>query len=86
MLIIFVVRRSVLSLFQPRDILCGAADEVLAVLKNDRMKDKERKKEIDAFLGFVAEERFALLTNLGKKITDWGAEEKMTTGEYNFVV
>lgn len=58
----------------PRDILCGAADEILAVLKNDRMKDRERKREIDSLLGTVAEERFALLVNLGKKITDFGAD------------
>ena len=61
---------------QPRDILCGAADEVLAVLKNDRMKDKERKKEVEGLLGSLADERFALLVNLGKKITDWGQDEK----------
>nr|NP_001134290.1 U5 small nuclear ribonucleoprotein 200 kDa helicase [Salmo salar]ACI66932.1 U5 small nuclear ribonucleoprotein 200 kDa helicase [Salmo salar] len=29
---------------QPRDILCGAADEVPAVLKNDKMRDKERRR------------------------------------------
>lgn len=59
---------------QPRDILCGAADEILAVLKNDKLKDRERKKEIDGLLGTVLEERFALLVNLGKKITDFGNE------------
>eukprot|EP00745_Piridium_sociabile_P001677 TRINITY_DN110227_c0_g1_i1.p2 TRINITY_DN110227_c0_g1~~TRINITY_DN110227_c0_g1_i1.p2 ORF type:complete len:116 (-),score=35.42 TRINITY_DN110227_c0_g1_i1:34-381(-) len=46
---------------QPRDILCGAADEVLAVLKNDRMKEKEKKKDVEALLGPTQEERFALL-------------------------
>ncbi|XP_067928050.1 U5 small nuclear ribonucleoprotein 200 kDa helicase-like [Watersipora subatra] len=61
---------------QPRDILCGAADEILMVLKNDRLRDKERKKEIESLLGSVAEERFALLVNLGKKITDWGSHEE----------
>ncbi|XP_037076641.1 LOW QUALITY PROTEIN: putative U5 small nuclear ribonucleoprotein 200 kDa helicase, partial [Pollicipes pollicipes] len=63
---------------QPRDVLCGAADEVLTVLKNDRMKDKERKKETEGLLGPLAEERFALLVNLGKKITDFGTEVKST--------
>ncbi|KOB76633.1 Pre-mRNA-splicing helicase BRR2 [Operophtera brumata] len=37
---------------QPRDILCGACDE---------------KKEIEMLLGPVADERFALLVNLGVK-------------------
>nr|CAH7746700.1 unnamed protein product [Callosobruchus chinensis] len=69
---------------QPRDILCGAADEVLQVLKNDRLKEREKKKETEALLGSIADERFALLVNLGKKITDFGNEEnKETTGEEN---
>ncbi|XP_060822453.1 U5 small nuclear ribonucleoprotein 200 kDa helicase [Bombus pascuorum] len=68
---------------QPRDILCGAADEVLAVLKNDRLKEKEKKKETELLLGPLAEERFALLVNLGKKITDFGSDEKTTTNEEN---
>ncbi|XP_017483970.1 PREDICTED: putative U5 small nuclear ribonucleoprotein 200 kDa helicase, partial [Rhagoletis zephyria] len=59
---------------QPRDILCGAADEILAVLKNDKLKDRERKREIDSLLGSVTDERFALLVNLGKKITDFGSD------------
>ncbi|XP_063371470.1 U5 small nuclear ribonucleoprotein 200 kDa helicase [Cydia amplana] len=56
---------------QPRDILCGACDEVLVVLKNDRLKDHERKKEIELLLGSIPDDRFALLVNLGKKITDF---------------
>lgn len=65
---------------QPRDILCGAADEILAVLKNERLKDREKKKEIDNLLGTVADERFALLVNLGKKITDFGVDSVSTMG------
>ncbi|XP_044737520.1 putative U5 small nuclear ribonucleoprotein 200 kDa helicase [Chrysoperla carnea] len=68
---------------QPRDILCGAADEVLAVLKNDRLKEREKKKETEMLLGPLADERFALLVNLGKKITDFGSDEKMQTSEEN---
>uniref|UniRef100_A0A1B0D7Y8 U5 small nuclear ribonucleoprotein 200 kDa helicase n=1 Tax=Phlebotomus papatasi TaxID=29031 RepID=A0A1B0D7Y8_PHLPP len=63
---------------QPRDILCGAADEILAVLKNDKLKDREKRKDIDSLLGNVTEERFALLVNLGKKITDFGSEASST--------
>ena len=36
---------------QPRDILCGAADEVLKTLKDDKRKEKEKKKEIEELLG-----------------------------------
>lgn len=65
---------------QPRDILCGAADEILAVLKNDKLKDRDRKREIDSLLGTVADERFALLVNLGKKITDFGTDSVSALG------
>jgi pre-mRNA-splicing helicase BRR2 len=60
---------------QPRDILCGAADEILIILKNDRLRDKERKREIEQLLGGVSDERFSQLVNLGKKLTDWSNEE-----------
>lgn len=45
--------------------------QVLVVLKNDKLKDLEKKKEIELLLGPIADERFALLVNLGKKITDF---------------
>lgn len=60
---------------QPRDVLCGAADEVLITLKNDRLKDKERKREVEGLLGNIPDERFNQLVNLGKKITDWSNEQ-----------
>lgn len=68
---------------QPRDVLCGAADEVLAVLKNDKLKDKEKKRDTETLLGQLAEERFALLVNLGKKITDYGVDEKSNLADEN---
>ena len=48
--------------------------QVLSVLKNDKLKDKERKKDTEELLGPLPDQRFALLVNLGKKITDFGAE------------
>lgn len=62
---------------QPRDILCGAADEVLIALKDDKMKDKERQKEIVSLLGGMPDERYALLVNLGKKITDYSVDRSL---------
>lgn len=56
---------------QPHDILCGAADEILDTLKNDHLKAKERKVEIEGLLNPLAEERFAQLVALGKRITDY---------------
>ncbi|XP_002165482.2 U5 small nuclear ribonucleoprotein 200 kDa helicase isoform X1 [Hydra vulgaris] len=65
---------------QPRDILCGAADEVLITLKDERLKDKEKKKEISALLGNMPDERYALLSNLGRKITDYLVEKESAAG------
>ena len=59
---------------QPRDILSGAADEIIIILKNDRLKDKERKKEVEYLLGHLADEKFSQLVNLSKKLTDWSNE------------
>lgn len=36
---------------QSREILCGAADEVLAALKNNKLRDKERRKEVESLMG-----------------------------------
>eukprot|EP00118_Oscarella_pearsei_P003355 m.13994 g.13994 ORF g.13994 m.13994 type:complete len:2136 (+) comp25397_c0_seq1:78-6485(+) len=67
---------------QPRDILCGAADEVLATLKTDRLREKEKKKEVESLLGSMTDERFALLFNLGKKISDYTPEKDVAeTGD-----
>lgn len=82
LLVSFYVECHVSALFQPRDVLCGAADEVLNVLKNDKMREKEKKRDVESLLGGLAEERFALLVNLGKKITDWVQEDKMQIGIY----
>lgn len=42
------------------------------MMKNDRLKDKERKKEVEELLGGLVEERFVVFVNFGKKIIDWG--------------
>lgn len=60
---------------QPRDILCGAADEVLATLKDDHLKEREKQREISSLLGSLEEDKFALLVGLGKRITDYGADK-----------
>uniref|UniRef100_A0AAY5EQB3 Helicase ATP-binding domain-containing protein n=1 Tax=Electrophorus electricus TaxID=8005 RepID=A0AAY5EQB3_ELEEL len=68
---------------QPRDILCGAADEVLAVLKNDKMRDKERRREVEQLLGSTDDTRYHVLVNLGKKITDYGGDKELQNMDDN---
>lgn len=57
--------------------MCGAADEVLAVLKNDKMRDKERRREVEQLLGPADDTRYHVLVNLGKKITDYGGDKDL---------
>ncbi|CAI9566255.1 unnamed protein product [Staurois parvus] len=68
---------------QPRDILCGAADEVLAVLKNDKLRDKDRRREIEQLLGQTDDTRYHVLVNLGKKITDYGGDKEIQNMDDN---
>lgn len=49
----------------PRDLLCGAADEVLRTLKTDRIKETERRKELEMLLGTFADERLVLCFLIG---------------------
>jgi pre-mRNA-splicing helicase BRR2 len=63
---------------QPQDILLGAADEVLLILKDQTLRDPERQREIEKILSKISSEKFHKLVNLGKKITDFSV-----TGESN---
>lgn len=64
---------------QPRDIIFGAADEVLSELKRDDITEKKKKVEIEGLVGELSEDRFALLVGLGKKITDYGIDKHQAT-------
>ncbi|XP_015785684.1 U5 small nuclear ribonucleoprotein 200 kDa helicase [Tetranychus urticae] len=61
---------------QPRDVLCGAADEVLASLKNEKMTEKQKHKDIQSLLGSLSSEQFNILFNLSRKITDYKLDDK----------
>ncbi|KAH8056972.1 hypothetical protein JL722_7195 [Aureococcus anophagefferens] len=61
----------------PRDVLRGAADEVLYTLKDDRVKDPDKHVQLERLFGAkVAPERFAALVALGKQIVDFGLDEQ----------
>lgn len=61
---------------QAQDIVRSAADTVLETLKNEGMKDFDKKKEIEEVVGSISKESFSQLVNLSKKITDYGAEDE----------
>ncbi|GJN18769.1 hypothetical protein PR202_gb05967 [Eleusine coracana subsp. coracana] len=56
---------------QPLDVLGGAADEVLATLKNDKIKNPDKKKEIEKLLNTLSNQTFDQLVSIGKLITDF---------------
>ncbi|KAK0672891.1 Sec63 Brl domain-containing protein [Cercophora samala] len=60
----------------PHDTVRSAADAVLEFLKDDDLKDFDKKKEIDGILGESMDpKQFNELVNLGKKITDYDAQD-----------
>ncbi|EKD20717.1 uncharacterized protein L3040_006439 [Drepanopeziza brunnea f. sp. 'multigermtubi'] len=59
------------------EIVRSAADAVLEYLKDDDLKDLDKKKEIDDLLGAtLSPKEFNELVNLGKKITDYEAQDE----------
>lgn len=60
----------------PHEVVVSAADAVLEYLKDDDMKDFDKKKEIDDLVGTTLNPKdFNELVNLGKKITDYDAQD-----------
>ncbi|KAL8914049.1 MAG: hypothetical protein Q9171_001300 [Xanthocarpia ochracea] len=61
----------------PHEVVRSAADAVLEFLKDENMKDHEKKKEIDDLLGTSMDPKhFNELVNLGKKITDYDGQDE----------
>ncbi|CAK9183443.1 unnamed protein product [Ilex paraguariensis] len=56
---------------QPLNIVSGAADEILAVLKNDTIKNPDKKKEIEKLLNPIPSHIFDQLVSIGRLITDY---------------
>ena len=60
----------------PQEVIRSAADAVLEYLKDDSLKDLDKKKEIDDIVGTsMSPKEFNELVNLGKKITDYDAQD-----------
>ena len=58
---------------QPQDILRGAAEEVLAILKDDMLRDPEKIKEIEKLLSKakLTTDKISKLFMLAKRINDF---------------
>jgi pre-mRNA-splicing helicase BRR2 len=61
----------------PHEAVRSAADVALEYLKDDDLKDFDKKKSIDDILGVtMSAKQFNELVNLGKKITDYDAQDE----------
>lgn len=66
----------------PHEVVRSAADAVLEYLKDEEIKDFDKKKEIDDLLGSTMDPKeFNELVNLGKKITDYDAQDDYEEAE-----
>lgn len=61
---------------QPRDVLCGAADEVLLVIRNQNSVESARRAETEDLLGKLSDGVFAKITDLCRRITDYGSDNR----------
>ncbi|KAG8526953.1 uncharacterized protein KY384_008382 [Bacidia gigantensis] len=60
----------------PHEVGRSAADAILEYLKDENMKDYDKKKEVDDLLGVtMGPKEFNELINLSKKITDYDQED-----------
>jgi pre-mRNA-splicing helicase BRR2 len=56
---------------QPQDILRGAADEVLSILKDDSLRDTHKHRELNKISKKFTSEELYRVINIGKRITDY---------------
>ncbi|KAK9178788.1 hypothetical protein WN943_027982 [Citrus x changshan-huyou] len=59
---------------QPLNIVSGAADEILAVLKDDSVEKPDKKKDIEKLLNPIPNHVFDQLVSIGKLITDYNQD------------
>lgn len=58
------------------EILRGAADEVLAILKTDNLNEATKKVEIESILDKMADENYNQLVVLSQQLIDYDPEDE----------
>ena len=61
------------------DIIKGALDEIIAILKSEGVKDTDRKCEIESIIDRLSDSDFNSLTVLGQQLTDYLSGEAQGT-------
>lgn len=59
---------------QPSDIMKGAADEVISIIKSDSTKDTLKMNEISKIIGRLSNEGYSKLVNLSNKLIDFSVD------------
>ena len=68
------------------EVVRSAADAVLEYLKDENMKDEQKKKEVEDLIAIsMTAKQFNELVNLGKKITDYDNQDEEMDGAENGV-
>ncbi|KAJ1649310.1 hypothetical protein GGF38_006156, partial [Coemansia sp. RSA 25] len=74
--LLLTLTRPYLGSNQPLEVLLSAADEMLAILKNEDLKDTEKKKQVVELLGCgtttpIGDSEFSKFIQLARQITDY---------------
>lgn len=59
---------------QSGEVIRSATDTIVQIVKDENMKDAEKKKECESVIGPLSSEVFGQLVNLSKKLTDYEEE------------
>ncbi|KAJ2768290.1 Pre-mRNA splicing, partial [Coemansia nantahalensis] len=67
---------------QTPEVLLSAADEALAVLKDDSLRDAAKKKQVESLFGApVGEAEFSRFIQLARQITDYGVSDEAAAAD-----
>lgn len=66
---------------QTSEVVRSATDTILESLKDEDMKEFDKRKEVESIVGSVTEDAWGQLVNLSKKITDYTEEDEGPTGD-----
>ena len=67
---------------QPASVVMSAADETLALLKDENMRPTERQREIQLILGTLSPERYNTFIKIAKQITDYSDLSQTASSSY----
>ena len=62
------------------DVIKGALDEIIAILKAEGMRDSDRKAEIESLIDRLTDTDFNSLTVLGQQLSDYQTDEQKKQG------